>query len=78
MKELTVGEFKTHFSEVLDMVNNGEEVVVCFGRKKKAVAVLVPYDKYMRKAVTLGVLEGSASYRIREGFEMTDEELLNR
>jgi len=55
MKMLAVGEFKTHFSEVLDEVKNGEEFVVCYGRKKEKVAVLVPYEKYQKKPVKLGV-----------------------
>lgn len=76
MKALAVGEFKSRFSEVLEDVKQGEEFVVCFGRKKEKVAVLIPYDKYVQKPVVLGVLEGKATYRIKDDFEMTDEELL--
>ena len=77
MKTLAVGEFKTHFSEVLDEVRHGEEFVVCYGRKKEKVAVVIPYEKYTKKQVVLGVMEGVASYRINDDFEMTDEEFLN-
>ncbi len=76
MKTLAVGEFKTRFSEVLDEVRHGEEFVVCYGRKKEKVAVVVPYEKYTKKPVRLGVMEGVASYRINDDFEMTDEEFL--
>ena len=76
MKTLAVGEFKTHFSEVLDEVRHGEEFVVCYGRKKEKVAVVIPYEKYEKTPVRLGVMEGVASYRIKDGFKMTDEEFL--
>ncbi len=76
MKMLAVGEFKSHFSEVLDEVRRGEEFVVCYGRKKEKVAVVIPYGKYAKKPVVLGVREGVATYRIKDDFEMTDEELL--
>ena len=76
MKTLAVGEFKSHFSEVLDDVKNGEEFVVCYGRKKEKVAVLVPYEKYQKKPVKLGVLEGIATYKFHDDFGMTDEEFI--
>ena len=77
MKSVAVGEFKTHFSEVLNDVKHGEEFVVCYGRKKEKVAVLIPYEKYIKKPVVLGVMEGIASYSIKENFKMTDEEFLD-
>lgn len=76
MKTLAVGEFKSHFSEVLEDVRHGEEFVVCYGRKKEKVAVVIPYEKYQKKPVRLGVMEGIATYKIKDDFEMTDEELL--
>lgn len=77
MKMLAVGDFKTHFSEVLDKVKHGEEFVVCYGRKKEKVAVLIPYETYQKKPVKLGVLEGIASYTFHDDFKMTDEELID-
>ncbi|MEE9369533.1 MAG: type II toxin-antitoxin system Phd/YefM family antitoxin [Pontiella sp.] len=76
MKALAVGDFKRHFPEVLEEVKHGEEFVVFYGRKKKKVAVLIPYEKYIRQPVVLGVVEGKATYRIKDDFEMTDEEFL--
>ena len=76
MKTLAVGELKTHFSEVLEDVKRGEEYVVCYGRKKEKVAVLIPYEKYEKKPITLGVLEGVATYKIHDDFDMTDEEFI--
>ena len=78
MKSMTVGELKAHFSEVLQQVQQGEDIAVCYGRKKEKVAVLVPYEKYIQKPpVRLGVMEGKAQYEIREDFKMSDEELLD-
>ena len=77
MKTLAVGEFKTHFSEVLDEVKHGEEIVVCYGRKKEKVAVVIPYEKYVKKPVVLGVLEGRVEYCFKDNFKMTEEEFLN-
>lgn len=77
MKTLAVGDFKTHFSEVLEEVKHGEEFVVCYGRKKEKVAVLIPFDKYQKKPVQLGLLEGIATYKFHDDFKMTEEEFLD-
>ncbi len=77
MKTLAVGEFKAHFSEVLDHVQHGEEIAISYGRKKERVAVMVPYKKYQQKKKrTLGVMEGKATYKVRKGFKISAEELL--
>lgn len=41
MKVISVSEFKSRFSQILEWIKNGEEVVISYGRKKKEVAVLV-------------------------------------
>jgi len=43
MQTMTVGHFKAHFSEVLDIVQHGQDVVISYGKKKEKIAVLVPY-----------------------------------
>jgi len=35
-----------------------------------------PSDKSNQRPVKLGVLEGKCTYRIKDGFKMTDEEFL--
>ncbi len=77
MKMLAVGEFKSRFSEVLDEVRHGEEFVVCYGRKKEKVAVVIPYGKHRKPPVKLGVLEGKLRYCFKDGFKMTEEEFLD-
>ena len=76
MQTMTVGEVKAHFSEVLDMVQRGEDVVIIFGKKKEKIAVLVPFSHYQGKPQrNLGLLAGKATYAFRD-FAISDEELL--
>lgn len=77
MKTLTIGEFKSHLSDILGLVRKGEEIVISFGKKREKVAVIVPYDHYKPKAERrLGLLKGKAGCTIHDDFEMSDEELL--
>lgn len=77
MTQLTVGEFKAKFSEVLSKVLQGESIGITYGKNKKKVAALVPYKKNIsNKKIKLGLLEGKASFRIKKGFKMTEEEFL--
>lgn len=77
MKIVTIGELKTHFSEVLDHVKQGETVVISYGRKKEKVAALIPYRQLIPvKPRSLGLLEGHAQCHILDNFSMSDEELL--
>jgi len=76
MKTLPIGELKYHFSEILNEVRDGEEVVITYGRKKENIAVIVPYEKYKkRNRINLGKFEDEELI-IHDDFEMTEEELL--
>jgi len=77
MQTLTVGELKTRFSEVLEKVKNGEEVIISYGKKRERVAVLLPYSRYGQKqARKLGPLKGRAACIIHKDFKISDEEML--
>lgn len=77
MYQLTVGEFKSKFSEVLQKVLQGESVGITYGKKKKKVAAIVPYSKATQgKKIKLGLLEGKATFKIHKDFKMTAEEFL--
>ncbi len=77
METFNVGELKSKFSYVLQRVQSGEEIIISFGKSGKKIAVLVPYDKYVSNTPrTLGLLKGKARCTIKDGFQMTDEELL--
>jgi prevent-host-death family protein len=49
MKTMQIGELKTHFSEVLNDVKSGEEIVITYGKKKENIAVIIPYSAFKRK-----------------------------
>ena len=78
MQTMTVGHFKSHFSQVLDFVQHGEDVVISYGKKKEKIAVLVPYDRYEGKTGRiLGLLADKASFSIPADFKVSDDELLS-
>ncbi len=49
MIQMTVGELKAQFSDVLDKVEQGETVEILYGRAKKPVAQIVPMEKPKKK-----------------------------
>ena len=76
MKTLPVGELKTHFSEILNDVKSGEEIIITYGKKKENIAVIVPYTMYKKKnKITMGLLRDK-KYRIKKNYPMTEKELL--
>jgi len=77
MKTMTVGELKTHFSEALDAVRDGETIVVCYGRNHQKVAAMVPYSELTQpQKRPLGLLKGKARVRFADDFGLDDESLL--
>jgi antitoxin (DNA-binding transcriptional repressor) of toxin-antitoxin stability system len=79
MKTMNVGELKENFTKMLDIINQGEEITISSGnKKKKYIAVLVPFNKYTGKHKRqLGILEKKASFSLKKDFKITDEELLS-
>lgn len=76
MKVFTVGDFKSHFSEILEYVRLGGQVAIAFGRKKEVVALLVPPPASNVKPRPLGLLKGKAKVVFAEDFKITEEEFL--
>ena len=77
METLAVGELKTHFSEALEDVKSGEEIVVTYGKKKENIAVIIPYKLYQKNhEIQLGLLSDK-KMKINEDFAITEEDLLN-
>jgi antitoxin (DNA-binding transcriptional repressor) of toxin-antitoxin stability system len=77
MKSMTVGEFKTHFSEALDAVRDGDSVVVSYGRNRRKVAAMVPYSVFRpQKRRPLGLLKSKVRIKFGRDFALTDELLL--
>ena len=76
MEMMTVGELKTHFSEVLDRVQTGEKVQILYGRAKKPVAQIVPLIEELPQR-PIGLYEGKMKLHIPEDFKFnTTEEFL--
>jgi antitoxin (DNA-binding transcriptional repressor) of toxin-antitoxin stability system len=75
MKAMAVGELKTHFSEVLEKVKQGQKIGILYGRTKTPVAMIVPYQEEIKEKRKIGILDGKANIIIHDDFEMTTEEL---
>lgn len=77
MKTMPVGELKSHFSEVIEAIKNGEQIVISYGKKKRKIAVIVPFSQYAKEnSVKLGQLKSKAKCEFADDFEMTTEELV--
>ncbi len=76
MKTMSVGEFKTHFSEVLEQVKAGIGFAVTYGRKKKIVGYFLPEAQVNKPTRKLGLLEGKAKATFKSDFKITEEDLL--
>jgi antitoxin (DNA-binding transcriptional repressor) of toxin-antitoxin stability system len=76
MRTYTVGEFKSHFSEILEYIRAGEQIAIAFGRKKEVVAILGPPSEMQRKQRPLGLLAGKAQVKFEADFKITEEEFL--
>lgn len=77
MKSLPVGEFKAQFSEVLELIQQGESVGVLYGKSKKPVAKLVPMTEPKKGKRKLGLLAGKMKVVFAPDFKMTEEEFVN-
>jgi antitoxin (DNA-binding transcriptional repressor) of toxin-antitoxin stability system len=74
MKVLQTAEAKAHFSSVIKDVESGNEIAIAYGKQKKTVAVIIPYDQWKKsKKRQLGTLQHKAKVH----FSMSDEELIN-
>lgn len=72
---MPVGELKTHFSEVLETVKQGNKIGILYGRAKRPIAMIVPYveEKVMNRRI--GILDGKITIAFRDYFEINPEEL---
>ncbi len=80
MQNVTIGEFKARFSPFLNLVMQGEEIVISYGRRKEKVAIVIPFRREGGKKEPrhIGILKGKGAYEIKDGFKMTEEEFLSR
>jgi len=76
MKTVTIGEFKTNLSALALKVQQGEELVVTHGRKRKKILRVLPFIDSKSKKRTLGLLEGKVKVKFSKDFKITTEEFL--
>jgi antitoxin (DNA-binding transcriptional repressor) of toxin-antitoxin stability system len=77
MKTLPVGEIKAQFSEVLEKVKQGESFGILYGKRKRPVAMLVPYvDSEVKPPRQLGIMDGKAVVSFALDSKMSEEEFL--
>jgi antitoxin (DNA-binding transcriptional repressor) of toxin-antitoxin stability system len=76
MKTMTVGEFKAHFSEVLEQVKAGVGIAVTYGKKKDIIGYFVPKQKGTTTKRKLGLLNGKAEVIFNDDFKISEEEFL--
>jgi prevent-host-death family protein len=77
MKSIAVGEFKALFSSVIKELQEGHPITITYGKKRTKLAVLVPYDQYVKATKRqIGVLQGKASFTMHDDFKLTDEAFL--
>ncbi len=75
---MSVGEFKTHFSKVVEWVKQGNKVAVTFGKKKEIIGYFIPNKPFSLKKRTLGIMEGKARAVFHKDFKITEEEFLQQ
>ncbi len=66
---MTVGEFKTNFSNALKKVLAGHEISISYGKKKEIVARLIPKPTQKKPKRKLGILDGKAKIVFRKNFK---------
>ncbi|MBQ1710229.1 MAG: type II toxin-antitoxin system Phd/YefM family antitoxin, partial [Treponema sp.] len=62
MKQMTVGDFKAHFSSVLEEVMQGEEIQILYGRAKKPVACITKLAEKKKKRRIPGLYRDYGPY----------------
>ena len=72
---MTVTEFKTNFSDVLEQIKTGETVAVTYGKRKEIIGYFF-YELSNRPKIQLGILEGKAKFTFAPDWKMTTEEFL--
>ena len=76
MNIMTVGEFKTNFSQALKRVQAGEEIEISYGKNKEIVARLVPKAVVKKQKRKIGIWDAKGKVIFSADFKMTGEEFL--
>ncbi len=78
MTTLTQKQVKDNISKIFEIVKKGEDVLIKDDHNQENIAIIIPYKKFLlKKDRPLGILKGKASFKIKDDFKITDEELLS-
>jgi len=47
MKVIPGGQLQSHFSEVIEAIKKGEQIVISYEKKKNKIAVIVPFYRVL-------------------------------
>jgi len=73
MQSVQIGKFKSELSSILELVQkNGESFIIEYGKSRKKVAMLVPYQEEKKKR-KFGQLKGKI--KIPDNFDDESEEI---
>ncbi|SDD23376.1 type II toxin-antitoxin system Phd/YefM family antitoxin [Niabella drilacis] len=75
METMSVGDFKSRFSEVLKKVMAGKEIGIAYGKKKNVVAKLVPEIESKQKR-KIGILEGKATVTFTKDAKLSESDFI--
>jgi hypothetical protein len=78
MKTMTVGEFKTRFSDVVDWIKQGKKIAVTYGKKKEVIGYFIPELPESDSKRNLGIMKGKAKVSFHPGFKMDEKEFLRQ
>ena len=79
MRSIQVGKLKTEFTSVLEKIQrNGDKFVIEYGKKRRKVAMIIPYDKSYedQEERKFGILKNRATFKLNDDFKMTEDELV--
>lgn len=77
MKTISVSDFETNFSKVIEQVKSGEQITVTNEKAEQIIGYFLPEISSPKTKRKLGLLEGKATVVFHDDFKMTDEEFLN-
>lgn len=78
MTTLTQKQIKDDISRIFEIVEKCEDILIKEDHNQENIAIIIPYKKFIsRSDRPLGILKGKASFKMKDDFKITDEELLN-
>jgi antitoxin (DNA-binding transcriptional repressor) of toxin-antitoxin stability system len=76
MKTVKIKDIETSFEKLLIEVNKGTNIGILDGKRKKPVAMIVPYSKEKESKRRIGILDGKISIKFDKNFKFSTNELL--